>query len=115
MIRNTQQSKNVLCPGTAWPFHVVADLREANLKCKNVQGYVHTAMYSQQHFPLGHSYTIAILQFRGREIANLPHYSATRINDYAAQLYCSKVASLFKVVALASIQFIEGEKQKKLQ
>lgn len=69
-------------------------------------------MYIQKHFPLGHAYTIAISQFRGREVANLPHYYMTRINGYDAQHYCSKVASLFKEVALASLQFVEWEKQE---
>lgn len=69
-----QQGKNVLCPGTGWPFHALADLGEENLKWKKVWGYVHTTMYIQQRSPLGHARPIAMSQFRGREVENLCHY-----------------------------------------
>lgn len=73
-----QQGKNVLRPGTAWPFHALADLREENLKWKKAWGYMHTTTYIQQHSPLGHTYPTAISQFRGREVGNLCRYYMAR-------------------------------------
>lgn len=109
---DAQQGKNVLCPGTEWPFHALADLREENLK-----GRMRDDMCTEPCIPsnvlLWDMHTQ--LQFHNSETGKwqictiiiwlgLSQRWCHKLSC-AARLYCSEAATLFKEVALGYLQF----------